>query len=167
MVGYKLLFFFSFDNNGLFFTTSACELWRTVTSLISSTSSHEKVCASNSSISEKSCYLCLKKKKKRMNEWMCCSVTQSCLTLCDPMDCSTPGFPVLHSLLEFAQTHVHLVGDAIQPSHPLLPPSPPAFNLSQLQGLFQWVSFSHQVAKVLELRFQHQFFQWIFRFDFF
>ena len=68
---------------------------------------------------------------------MCCSVTQSCLTLCDPMDCSILGFPELHSLLEFAQTHVHLVGDAIQPSHPLLPPSPLAFNLSQLQSLFQ------------------------------
>ena len=67
----------------------------------------------------------------------CCSVTQSCLTLCDPMDCSTTGFPVLYHLPEFAQTHVHRVGDAIQPSHPLLSPSPPAFNLSQHQGLFQ------------------------------
>ena len=64
----------------------------------------------------------------------CCSITQSCPTLCDPMDCSTPGFPVLHSLLEFAQTHLHQVGDAIQPSHPLLSPSF-AFNLSQHQGL--------------------------------
>ena len=64
-------------------------------------------------------------------------VTQSCLTLCDPMDCSTFGFPVHHQLPEFAQTHVHLVGDAIQPSHPLSSPSPPAFNLSQRQGLFQ------------------------------
>ena len=68
----------------------------------------------------------------------CCSVTQSCPTLCDPMDCSTPGFPVHHYLLEFAQTHVHWVDDAIQPSHPLLFPSPLAFNLSQHQGLFQW-----------------------------
>ena len=65
------------------------------------------------------------------------SVTQSCLTLCDPMDCSMPGLPVHHQLLEFTQTHVHCVGDAIQPSHPLLSPSPPAFNLSQHQGLFQ------------------------------
>ena len=66
---------------------------------------------------------------------MCCSVTQVCPTFCDPMDCSTPGFPVLHHLPELAQTHVHLVGDAIQPSHPLSSPSPPAFNLSQHQGL--------------------------------
>ena len=66
----------------------------------------------------------------------CCSVTQLYLTLCDPMDCSTPGFPVLHHLLELAQTHVHWVGDTIQPSHPLSSPSPPAFNLSQHQGLF-------------------------------
>ena len=66
------------------------------------------------------------------------SVTQLCLTLCGPMDCSTSGLPVHHQLLELAQTHVHRVGDAIQPSHPLLPPSPLAFNLSQHQGLFQW-----------------------------
>ena len=75
------------------------------------------------------------------------------------MDCSTPGFPVHHQLLELAQTHVHRVGDAIQPSHPLSFPSPPAFNLSQHQGLFQWVSSSHQVAKVLEFQLQHQSFQ--------
>ena len=68
------------------------------------------------------------------------SVAQSCLTLCDPMDRSTPGFPVHHQLLELTQTHVHPVGDAIQPSHPLSSPSPPAFNLSQNQGLFQWIS---------------------------
>ena len=80
----------------------------------------------------------------------CCSVAQSCLTLCDPMDCSTPGLPVHHYLLEFAQTHVHCVGDAIQPSHPLSSPSPPALNLSQHQGLSQWVGCLHQVAKVLE-----------------
>ena len=88
-----------------------------------------------------------------------CSVTESCPIICDPMDCSTPGFPVRHYLLEFAQTHVHWVGDAIQPSHPLSSPSPPAFNLSKHQGLFQWVSSSHQVAKVLELQLQHQSFQ--------
>ena len=93
-----------------------------------------------------------------------CSVAHSCLTLWDPMDYSTPSFPVLHYLLEFAQTHVHWVGDAIQPSHPLSSLSLPAFNLSQHQGLFQWVSSSHQVAKVLER--QHQSFQWIFRVDF-
>ena len=76
------------------------------------------------------------------------SVTQSCLTLCDPMNCSTPGLPVHHRLQESTQAHVHWVGDAIQPSHPLLPPSPPALNPSQHQDLFQWVSSSHQVAKI-------------------
>ena len=80
------------------------------------------------------------------------SVTQSCPAVCDPVDCSTPGLPVHHQLLEFTQTHVHWVGDAIQPSHPLLSPSPPAFHLSQHQGLFQWGSSSHQMAKVLELQ---------------
>ena len=93
------------------------------------------------------------------------SVAQSCPTLCDSMDCSTPGLPVHHQLSEFAQTHVHGVGDAIQPSHPLSSPSPPAFSLSQHQGFFQWVSASHQVAKVLEFQLQHQSFQWIFRAD--
>ena len=93
------------------------------------------------------------------------SVTQSCPTLCDPMYCSTPGLPVLHQLLEFTQTHVHWVGDAIQPYHPLSSPSPPALNLSQHQGLFQWVSSSHQVAKVLEFKLQHQSFQWTPRAD--
>ena len=86
------------------------------------------------------------------------SVTQSCLTLCDPMDCSTPGFPVHHQLPDLTQTHVHQVSDAIQPSHPLLSPSLPGFNLSQHQGLFQWVCSSHQVAKVLELLLQHESF---------
>ena len=86
-------------------------------------------------------------------------------TLCDPVEHSTPGFPVHHQLLELVQTHVHWVSDAIQPSHPLSSPSPPTFNLSQHQGLFQWVSFSHQVAKVLELLLQHQSFQWILRTD--
>ena len=86
------------------------------------------------------------------------SVTQSCLTLCDPMDCSTPGLPVLHHLPELAQTHVHWFSDAIQPSQSLSSPSPPTFNLSQNQGLFKWVSSSHQVAKVLELQLQHQSF---------
>ena len=94
------------------------------------------------------------------------SVAQSCLTLCDPMDCSTSGTPVHHQLMELAQTHVHRVGDTIQPSHPLSSPSPPPFSLSQLQGLFQWVTSSHQVAKVLELQLQYQSFQWIFRTDF-
>ena len=74
--------------------------------------------------------------------------TKSCLTLCDPMDCSTPGFPVLHYLLEFARIHSHWVGDAIQLSHPLSPPSPPALNVPQHQGLFQWVGSVHQMAKI-------------------
>ena len=82
------------------------------------------------------------------------------------MNPSTPGLAVHHQLPEFIQTHVHSVGDAIQPSHPLLSPSPPAFNLSQHLGLFQWVSSSHQMAKVLEFHLQHQSFQWIFRTDF-
>ena len=83
----------------------------------------------------------------------CCSVTKSCPTLCDPMDCSTPGFPVLYYVLEFPQTHVLWVGDAIQPSHLLSLPSPPALNLSQHQGLFQWVSSSHQEAKYWSFSF--------------
>ena len=82
------------------------------------------------------------------------SVAQSCPTLCDPMDCSTPGFRAHHQLLELAQTHVHWVSDAIQPSHPLCSPSPSAFNLSYIESLFQWVSSSHQVAKVLEFQLQ-------------
>ena len=93
-----------------------------------------------------------------------CSVTKSCLTLCDPMDHSTPGFPVLHYHLEFAQTPVHWVNGAIQPTHPLSPPFP-TLSLSELQGLFQWVGSSHQVATVLEFQLQHQSFQWIFRTD--
>ena len=87
------------------------------------------------------------------------SVAQSCPTLCYPMDCSMPGFPVLHQLLESAQPHVHQVSDAIQQSHPLSCPSPPVFNLFKYQGLFKWVSSLHQVAKVLEFQLQHQFFQ--------
>ena len=79
------------------------------------------------------------------------SVAQSCLTLCYSMDCNTPGFSFHHQLPELAQTHVHWVGDDIQPSHPLSSPSPPAFNLSQHQGLFQGVSSLHQVAKVLRV----------------
>ena len=88
------------------------------------------------------------------------------LTLCNPMDCSMSGFPVHHQLPELTQTHVHWVGDAIQPSHPVASPSP-ALDLSQLQGLFQGVSSLHQVAKILEFQLQHQSFQWIFRTDFF
>ena len=83
------------------------------------------------------------------------------------MDCSTPGFHVYQQLLELTQTHVHCVSEAIPPSHPLSSPSPPTFNLSQHQGLFRWVSSSHQVAKVLEFQLQHQSIQWIFRLIFF
>ena len=80
------------------------------------------------------------------------SVPQSCLTLCDPMNCSTPGLPVHHQVSEFTQTHVHRVSDAIQLSHPLSSPSLPALNPSQHQSLFQWVNSSHEVAKVLEFQ---------------
>ena len=86
---------------------------------------------------------------------MLSSVAQSCLTLCDPMNHSTPGLPVHHQLPVFTQTHVHWVSDAIQPSHPLSSPSPPASNLSQHQGLFKWVISPRQVAKVLEFQLQH------------
>ena len=77
-----------------------------------------------------------------------------------PMDCSMPGLPVHHQLLEFTQIHAHWVSETIQPSHPLSSPSPPALNLSQHQGLFKWVSSLHQVAKILKFQLQHQFFQW-------
>ena len=94
------------------------------------------------------------------------SVSQSCLTLCEPMNCSTPGLPVHHELPEFTQTHVHWDSDAIQPSHPLLSPSPPALNLFWHQGLFQWIGSLPQVAQVLEFQLQHQSLQWIFRVGF-
>ena len=111
--------------------------------------------------SSKICYL-----KKKETSAQFSSVAQSCLTLCNPIDCSMPGFPIHHQLPEIAQTHVHWVGDAIQPSHPLLTPSPPAFNLSQHQDFFQGFSSLHQVAKVLECQLQHQSSQWIFKIDF-
>ena len=88
------------------------------------------------------------------------SVAQLCPTLCDPMNHSTPDLPVHHQLSEFTQTHVHWVGDVIQPSHPLSSLSPPAPNPSQHQGLFQWVNSSYEVAKALEFQPQHQSFQW-------
>ena len=91
------------------------------------------------------------------------SVTQSCPTVCD---CSTLGLHVHHQLPEFTQTHVHWVSDAIQPSHPLSSPSPPAVSLSQHQGLFKWVSSLPLVVKVSEFQLQHQSFQWIFKTDF-
>ena len=93
------------------------------------------------------------------------SITQSCPNLCNLMNHSTPGLPVHHQLPEFTQTHVHWVGDAIQPSHPLPSPSPPALNLSQHQGLLKWVSSLHQVAKGLEFQLQRQSFQWTARTD--
>ena len=93
------------------------------------------------------------------------SVTQLCLTICDPMNRSTSGPPVHHQHPEVTQTHAHRVGDAIQPSHPLSFPSPPAPNPSQHQGLFQWVNSSHEGAKVLEFQLQHQSFQWTPRTD--
>ena len=88
-----------------------------------------------------------------------------CPTFCNPTDCSTPGFPVHHEIPKCAQTHIYRVSDAIQPSCPLSSPSPPAFNLSQHQGLFPRVSSSYQVAKVLKFQLQHQSFQGIFRTD--
>ena len=94
----------------------------------------------------------------------CCSIAQSFPTL-QPHALKHHRCTVLHQLPELAQTHVPQVSDATQPSHPLSSPSPPAFNLSQHQGLFQWVSSLHQVAKVLEFQLQHQSFQWIFRID--
>ena len=87
------------------------------------------------------------------------------MQLCDFMDWSAPASSVLSYLLEFAQIHVHWVSDAIQPSHPLPPPCPFAFNLSQCQSHFQWVISLHQIAKILELQPQHQYYQWIFRID--
>ena len=93
------------------------------------------------------------------------SVAQLCPTLCDPMNRSMPGLPVHHQLPEFTQTHVHRVGDAIQLSHPLSSPSPPALNLFQNQGLFKWISSLHQVAKVLEFQLQYQSLQWTPRTD--
>ena len=91
---------------------------------------------------DKAGILMLEKKKVIVTNFCCCSVPKSCPTLCNPMDWSTTGFLVLHYLLEFAQIHAHWVGDAIQPSHPLSSPSSPTFNLSQHQGLFQWVDFT-------------------------
>ena len=105
--------------------------------------------------------------------WLAVVQLLSCVWFfCDPMCCNMPGLPVLHHFLELAQTHVLWVNDAVQLSHPLLSPSPPALSFSQHQGLFQWVGFSHQVAKVLGLQLQHQCFQWIlelisFRIDWF
>ena len=127
-------------------------------------------------------YFCFKRKVKRYRmlycnlKWMHCvnlwsvqfsSVGQSCPTLCDTMNHSTPSFPVHHQFPEYTQTHVHRVCDAIQPSYTLSSPFPPALNLSQHHGLFKWISSSHKVAKVLEYQLQHQSFQWTPRTDLF
>ena len=93
------------------------------------------------------------------------SVTQLCLTPCDPMNCSTPGLPVHHQIPESSEIHVHRDSDAIQSSHPLSSPSPPALNPSQHQGLSQWVNSLHQVAKVLEFQLEYQSYQWTPRTD--
>ena len=95
-----------------------------------------------------------------------CSVTQLRPPFCELVDCSIPGLPSPHHLPEFVQIHVHCIGDAIQPSHPLMPSSPSALNLSQHQELFQWIVCSHQMTKILELQLQHQCFQQVFRIDF-
>ena len=106
------------------------------------------------------------KENKQQVNFQFSSVTQLSLTLYDTLDWSRSAFPVHHQVSELAKTHVHRVGDAIQPSQPLSSPSPSAFNLFHYQGLLQWVSTLHQVAKVLEFSLQHQSFQWIFRTDF-
>ena len=107
----------------------------------------------------KICLLLGRKAMTSLSSVQFSSVAQSCLILCDPMNCSMPGLPVHHQLPESTQTHVHWVCDAIQPSYPLLSPSTPALNLSQHQSLFKWVSSLHQVAKILESQPQHQSFE--------
>ena len=134
--------------------------WRTLSG-ITDVQSSKVIRLSKSKIKQKNEF-----RVKRIRGPSVSSVAQLCPTLNDPMDHSTRGFPVLHQLSELAQTHVHQVSDAIHPSHPLSSPSPPDFNLSHHQGLFQWVSSLHQVAKVLEFQLQHHSFQWIFRTDF-
>ena len=111
---------------------------------------HVKNCWGQSPVSSSLSFYC-RQEAWVPGDWGCgrCSVAKLCTTLCDPMNCSTPGFPVLQYLPEFVQTHVLWVSDAIQPSHPLSPPSPLALNLSQHQSLSQWVSYSYQMAKVL------------------
>ena len=102
----------------------------------------------------------------KVMQHFCCSVAQSCLTLCDPIVCSVPGLLVPHHFPKCAQVHVHCIGDFIKPSHLLMSSFPSALNPSQHQGLFQWVSRSSQVTKILEFYLQQQFFQWVFRTDF-
>ena len=112
------------------------------------------------SFSKGKCSLCLQRHYlSRTSVSLCCSVAKLYPNLFNPMICGMSGFLVLHCFPQFAQTHVHWVGEAIQPSHPLSSPSPPALNLSHHQGLFQWASSLHQVAKVLDHQLQHQSFQ--------
>ena len=127
--------------------------------IVKCTVKHKNICVFTDTM--KTCHICL----RRADEMWSFLLSFSCsvLSVCHPMEGNAPGFPILHHLLDFAQTHVHWVSDAIQPSHLPLSSSPPAFNLFQLQDLFQWISSSHQVAKVLQLQLQHQSFQWIFR----
>ena len=106
---------------------------------------------------------CLSIKDVRMNVFV---VAESCAILYSPRDCSMPDLSVLHQLPKFAQVPVHCISDAIQPSHPLTSSSPSALNLSQHQGLFQWVSCSHQITKILEFQLKHQYFRQMFRVDF-
>ena len=113
----------------------------------------ELICIAN--LMQLSCIAIKKESVAKFNSQSVSSVARLCPTLCNTMNCSTPGLPVHHQLLEFAQAHVHRVSDAIQPSHPLLSPSPPAPDPSQHQSLFQWVNSSHEVAKVLEFQLQH------------
>ena len=134
-----------FEYLALSFSLKACDIWSGVFSLILGfpwrSVGKASACNAGSSIQFS-------------------SVAQSCPTFCDPMNPNTPGLPVHHQLPEFIQTHVHRVSDAIQPSHSLLSPSPPDLNPSQNQGLFQGISSSHQVLKLLEFQLQHQSFQW-------
>ena len=136
--------------------------WATVPSVPESEMSEATACTHN--------FFSRKEKGKKILSYECIipsvsSVTHLCPTLCYPLNCSTPGLPVHYQLPEFTQTHVHWVSDAIQTSHPLPSPSPPALNLSQHQGLFQWVSSLHQVAKLLKFQLHHQSFQWTPRTD--
>ena len=113
------------------------------------------------SVVKQSNLILVKNSPKRKFPGMTSVSVQSLSCVRDPTNCRTPGLPVHDQLPVCTQTHVHWVGDAIQPSHPLLSPSPPVLNLSQHQGLFQWVSSLHQVVKVLEFQLQHQSFQWL------
>ena len=132
------------QSSGLDYTLSL--LWAMVQSLIKELRSHKLGSKTNKQIQISLSYDGVHHKVQLS------SVSQSCPTLCDPMNCSTPDLLVHHQLPEFTQTHVHQVSDAIQPSHPLSPPSPPAPNPSQHQSLFQWVNSSHEVAKVREVQ---------------